>query len=477
MAYFNFLSIDQIRALPVDQRNKYIQWLAAPDGYDQSGHGGSLINLVADKPDFDRAGNINWIPGDWNELAYQLPSMQREIQKSEDKAIEYAQRVKEYEANGVEPARQWEGEARSALGDAITKYKNAPDFAKGETPTTFEAVKAKVPAVNPYDTPGGVVYDKEQAAKQGSTQAPDTYSFDAGGNLVLPGGQRISPQDPNWETYTEQARQSGLAIPEAPMTPEIPADVTGGGTLGGGATGGSTGGATGGGSTIGGIDTTGMPPYMVEVLSGIQTLADEMLAQGKRVNPDVVIDDATVQRFLEQAKTELGPYYRQQFQQTEDDLKVGFEQLKQDQAKRELALSKQYGQQLEQTQESYAQRGLTFGTARDKAEAGLADTYSSALEDAMTQSTRSGLELGTKGERTLGSANFPQIDTSVAAGTKPILNQPGVYGFNFGTSSRSLFNPIGGTTGTLERTRLFDEESRKQELTSAEREYRAANYL
>jgi hypothetical protein len=216
---------------------------------------------------------------------------------------------------------------------------------------------------------------------------------------------------------------------------------------------------------------------MVEVLDSIQGLADKMKAQGKRVNPDITIDDATVKRFLEQAKSELGPYYRQQFQQTEDDLKVAFKQLQEDQAKRELALSKRYGRELEATQESFAQRGLTFGTARERAEQTLAGDYATELEAGVTESARRARELGTTGERTLGTTAFPSFDTSIAEGTKPILGQPGVYGFEFGTERRPLFSPIGGTTGTLERQRLFDEEQRKQNLMQAEREYRAASYL
>ena len=180
------------------------------------------------------------------------------------------------------------------------------------------------------------------------------------------------------------------------------------------------------------------------------------------MNPDITIDEATTQRFLEQAKSELGPYYRQQFQQTESDLKLGFQRLKEDQAKRELALSKQYGTELERTQESYAQRGLDFSTQRERAEKQLAEGYSTEIEKGISEAARSAEDLGTKGERVLGSAAYPSVDTSIRTGTTPGLGQPGIYGFNFGTGSRSLFNPIGGTLGTLERSRLFEEEKEKE---------------
>uniref|UniRef100_A0A6M3KHU2 Uncharacterized protein n=1 Tax=viral metagenome TaxID=1070528 RepID=A0A6M3KHU2_9ZZZZ len=467
MSYFNFQTVDQLKALPENQRNEYLNWIAGPN----SNHGSTLIKLAADQPEYRQIAEYPFVeqyfvPGDWNEIAYQLPFMEKEIRRSEDKAAEYAQRTKEYEANGVTPPATWENESKAFLDNASKLYESAPDSAKGDPPPTYDSLKASVAGVSPYDSPGGVVYEREQKAKEEAVTTGKSV-FDPNGNLILPSGQKISPQDPNWKTYLEQA---GIRSQDAPaLDPNSDATIAdttqqgGGGTnLNGGGTDVAGGGGFGSLSELG-IDTTGMSESMIMTLEGMQTLANNKMSSGTMLNPDITIDDDVIARFMEEAKAELGPYYRQAFQETEDDLKVGFQRLQMDKAKRELALSKQFGQELEQTQESFAQRGLDFSSQRDKAEQNVADKYKTEIDSNIESSARQGFDLGTKGERILGSAAFPNIDTGVATGATPILNQPGVYGFQAGTGRKPLFNPLGGTTGTLERQRDFDLEKRTKE--------------
>ncbi len=193
-----FLSVDDIKKLPYDQQAQYFQWLTGSKwGGDQSGHWAALTGLAKS--------------GDWGEIAYQLPIMQGEIQKQEDKAAEYTQRVKEYSAAGITDGAvpSWAATAKTALNDAKTRYDAAPDFLKQQLslapPPTYDQLLQKVPAVNPYDTPGGVVYDKQQAAS-----ATSNGSSAYGQPITLSNGQKIDPSDPNYASY---AKQMGITPP------------------------------------------------------------------------------------------------------------------------------------------------------------------------------------------------------------------------------------------------------------------------
>lgn len=194
------------------------------------------------------------------------------------------------------------------------------------------------------------------------------------------------------------------------------------------------------------------------------------------INPDVEVSPSMIAGFLTQAKSELAPYYGQLISQAEQDLQKGFEQIGQDLTARELSLEKQYGQQLEATQENLAQRGLTFSTKRATAEQGLAETTQAAIEAGRQEALRKASEIGTAGERYLGSTQFPTQKLapamSLAGAPKPILGQPGVYGFQKPKETQSLFAPIGSTTGTLQQEQLTAEKKRQAELTNAERELR-----
>lgn len=222
------------------------------------------------------------------------------------------------------------------------------------------------------------------------------------------------------------------------------------------------------------VDMTGWSEANKQTFQVLADKVDSLIASGQRVNPNITIDDATIQRFAEQAKTELAPYYRELFAQSDADLKNSMEQVKQSYNRSISDIGRTYGEALENTQESFGQRGLQFSSDRTKSEQDIATKAERAVQDAATQAEQQARQYGTTGERTLGSSAFPTIDTSVTTGQTLQLGKAGQYGLT-GGSSRSLFNPTGGVTGSLERNQLFDTEARKTELTNAEREYRAAN--
>ena len=226
-----------------------------------------------------------------------------------------------------------------------------------------------------------------------------------------------------------------------------------------------------------GIDQAGWTEAMKESYAAMQDYVKKLEAQGKAINPNIKIDDATLAKFTEQAKTELAPYYKQIFDIAQKDVETAFSRISEDYATRERDIGLQYGKSLENTQESYARRGLAFSSDRQKSEKELADETQRNLDLAAQTATRGAMDTGLAAERKLGSASFDAPTTGIATGTRPITGLPGQYGLTGGTGTQQLYSAQGGLTGDLERNKLFEEESRKNELTSNERSLRSQLYL
>lgn len=228
---------------------------------------------------------------------------------------------------------------------------------------------------------------------------------------------------------------------------------------------------------IPGVDQTGWTDAMKQSYDAMQQYVNSLTQSGKVVNPDINFDDETIARFTAQAKTELGDYYKPLFDQTASDIKVGLQRMGEDLSAYTDKLSKQFGTQLEATQEDFARRGLNVSSDRTKAETNLADTYNGALATKTQEQQRSAYDLGTAGERKLGSSFFPTDTAQVGTGAKAMLGTPGQYGFSASTGRAPLFNPLGGTTGTLQNDQKFAEQSRVVDLKNAKRELDSTYYL
>lgn len=212
-----------------------------------------------------------------------------------------------------------------------------------------------------------------------------------------------------------------------------------------------------------------LPPSSEKVLD---LIVDDLVK--KPINPNVEISPALMAQYLQQAKTELGPYFSQLVSQAQKDLQTGFQQIGEDLQTNEKKLETSYGQQVGNLQEQMASRGLTFSTKRIEGERTLAKQTQQAIEAGRREASRRAMDLGTQGERTLGSQNLNQLPGIEDAPT-PIINRPGVLTFARPDTSRSLFSPIGGTAGTLQQQQLLGETARQKELAASERSLRG-NY-
>jgi hypothetical protein len=228
--------------------------------------------------------------------------------------------------------------------------------------------------------------------------------------------------------------------------------------------------------TTGELDMTGWSQAQIDAYNASKDYVDNLAKQGQVINPDIEINQSIIDKFTEQAKTELGPYYNQIFSQAKSDMERASKQLADSYSSQERNLGEQYGKALEGTQESFARRGLSDSTMRTGAERELATQTERSLTDLQKGTEQAAENIGITGEREVGTANMPSLG-SYNTGARPILGQAGVYGITPSSQSRSLYTPQGGTTGTREQERLTAEEQRKRDLIGSEREYRASAYL
>jgi len=314
--------------------------------------------------------------------------------------------------------------------------------------------------ISPQDTATyNAIIQQNQLTPPSIQAAGITATQKYGDILTLPSGQRIDPRDPNYDQY---AQSLGITSPQGVLD-------TGAIQTAKAETGVTTAGAAE-------VDMAGWTPQMKALYEQMQTYLADLQAKGKTINPNVDITPEMSQKFLDQAKQELGPYYSQLFKQAQEDITRDFKRETEDYATRQRKLASEFAQSQEQTQEAYARRGLNISSMRTQAEQQLGEQARQAQEANIQQAQRAAEDVGIKGERYLGSQFFPQTQMAFQIGGAPTVGRPGQYGFTGGAQSRQLFTPQGGVTGGLERERLTEEERRRRELETTERSFRGTLY-
>ena len=88
----------------------------------------------------------------------------------------------------------------------------------------------------------------------------------------------------------------------------------------------------------------GWTPQMKALYEQMQTYLADLQAKGKTINPNVDITPEMSQKFLDQAKQELGPYYSQLFKQAQEDITRDFKRETEDYATRQRKLASEFAQ-------------------------------------------------------------------------------------------------------------------------------------
>ncbi len=267
--------------------------------------------------------------------------------------------------------------------------------------------------------------------------------------VTLPNGAQITvPRNSNIAAVygSQQNNPSAPVAPgqtgaSAPGAPGAGADNFGGP---------SSSGSTPGASSSGNASASSLPPVFEQALKSLQAYIDTLAAQGKSVNPDLQLTPETINKFMDQAKTELAPWHAQQIGQAQSDLQ---NELKYNAAEQQQTRNSQdatYQQNQEQTAASAADRGLADSGIRALAESRLKDQYSGIVESSRRRFEQQQRAAGIGAERSLGSANMPSL-----AGI------PAVEGV--------AYQPQGGVTGTLESSQKSDIYNRASDLAAGKR--------
>ncbi len=207
---------------------------------------------------------------------------------------------------------------------------------------------------------------------------------------------------------------------------------------------------------------TGNPDY--DAL--LKTLGDWIKSQqdaGLKINPALNFNQATLDKFLETAKTQVHPYYAQQIDAVKAGVLHDAPQILQNYESNVAGKQSNFQNDLGTARENYAGGGLAFSGQRAKGEYGMQDAQNRDLSSLNQTYGNQLYNLGTNAEAKIGSTNamgfnLPSLNNYSA-------NLSGNGGFNSNGSS-AAYTP-GNQTGSLNYDEQQAIEARNQALKSA----------
>ena len=166
---------------------------------------------------------------------------------------------------------------------------------------------------------------------------------------------------------------------------------------------GSGGGTGGTGTGLGGGGTG--DPAQDALLQQFQTMINNQIAEGNQLNPALNIDQNTINRFLEQAKREVAPFYKQQIDTIKEDV-VNTAGILSRQYESEVAGEEaQFQQNLGGFREQQAGAGTAFSGGRATQELGQQAGQNRALSGLSDLYANRFRELGRGAEEKIGAGN------------------------------------------------------------------------
>lgn len=218
-------------------------------------------------------------------------------------------------------------------------------------------------------------------------------------------------------------------------------------------------------------DSLGVPaPGTNGALPAVPQSAQQVVDAVTKVaqnNPELLngdITDQTLNDLLDQAKKEMGPYFDQLYNQGRYDLERGLNSIKNNLTANENQAEQQYGRSLTQLGDQAGASGRTFSLGRQRQEGQLASDTQFQLDQNRQQAMDQAQNLGLSAERQLGSSNLPTNLASITDIPRPTIGVTGQGMFARGSGSRSLYTPVGNTTGTTQYNQNETLGSRATEL-------------
>lgn len=338
-------------------------------------------------------------------------------------------------------------------------YEALPEFNMADIQTVLNKTGGKLPTGNATQTvdptnPNGVVVKDSTGVISAPNPAPQVGAMTPGSTPQ----SNVNPNAVNPQTGTyspPQATQSATPTPfGSGVTP-----------LGGasGTSGGSNGTGTG---TPGAPDLSGLPPEFQQLYSQLSDYLAKLQKNGQVLNPNIELTPDKVAEFLNQAHSEIDPYYSTQLKLATDALQSSINYGKQNLLTDEQRAQTKYGTQLRTLGENAADQGFAQSGLRSRDERTLATDTQNTINDARSQFGYNAGNAARTFAQSYGGANIPQFNISetpqVAAGES-----------TFGQTGRSLplyqLSPdlYNGLVGTEQYNQTAAVKNRASDLESA----------
>ncbi len=198
------------------------------------------------------------------------------------------------------------------------------------------------------------------------------------------------------------------------------------------------------------------------ILQEFKTYLSDLLKAGNKVNPNVVIDSATAQSFIDQAASQINPYYQSQINSIKQELTQSLDDAVKAYDLQQQEMNESFRRNLGIQRENEVSSGTVYSGRRALRENALRDATSRSLEGLANKATQGARDMLQQTERTIGSSNISGITPSVTQYTASLAGKGGLTP----QTTRSLTG-VGGVTGSLEREQEEQRASRERLLRSA----------
>lgn len=215
------------------------------------------------------------------------------------------------------------------------------------------------------------------------------------------------------------------------------------------------------------------------MVQSLKKQLDNTVAAGNTINPDITISPDQVQKFIDQAKDEIEPYYQTIYTQIKGDLQRHAADISTELAATAGQTTDQFGRNLRTLRDNTTENGTTFSGERVRNETQLATDAQRSLDAAQRTAVSAATDAARAAESQVGSSNVsditaPTIQTPNIAGSfKPGQTTIASATTGLPSNSSALFSFSGGLSGTLEQQKLAAEKTREAELEKAYREQQA----
>lgn len=203
-------------------------------------------------------------------------------------------------------------------------------------------------------------------------------------------------------------------------------------------------------------------PAQDTLLTELQKYITDQQNAGLKINPALNFDQATLDKFLTTAQSQIHPYYAQQIDAIKQDVLKAAPEILQNYNNDVADKQSTFQNNLGTARENYAGSGLAFSGARGKGELGMQDTQNRDLTSLSQTYSDKLYDLGRTAEQKIGSSATPSLGSL----TNYSADLSGNGGFNT-SGITSPYTPGGYQIGSLTNEEAAATEARNQALKTA----------